>query len=35
MKLTVINNDFPLMSININGADSAIKRYKLKEWIWK
>ena len=34
-KITVSNNHFSLISLNINGLNSPIKRKKLTDWIYK
>jgi exonuclease III len=34
-KITGNNNDFPLISLNINGFNSQIKRHTLTDWLLK
>jgi hypothetical protein len=34
-KITENNNNFSLMSLNINGLNSPIKRYRLTDWLCK
>jgi exonuclease III len=34
-KITGSNNEFSLMSFNINGLNSSIKRYRQTDWIRK
>ena len=34
-KIPGSNNHFSLVSLNINGFDSPIKRHRLTEWIYK
>ena len=34
-KLTGDSNNWSLISINVNGFNSPIKRHRLKDWIWK
>ena len=33
--MTGSNNHYSLISLNINGFNSSMKRYKLIDWIWK
>jgi exonuclease III len=34
-KITGSNSHFSLISLNINGLDSSIKRHRLTDWIYK
>jgi exonuclease III len=34
-KITGNNNDFSLLSLNINRLNSRIKRHRLTDWLWK
>jgi exonuclease III len=34
-KITGSNNDFSLISLNINGLNSLIKRHRLTDWLYK
>ena len=34
-KITESNNDFSLISLNINGLNSPIKRHRLTDWLHK
>jgi hypothetical protein len=34
-KITRRNNDFSLISLNISGLNSTIKRHRLTEWLYK
>jgi exonuclease III len=34
-KITESNNDFSLISLNINGLNSPIKRHRLTDWLYE